>query len=53
MMTTPINPTSTAPMRSGPTFSPSIGIDNRVMNSGAAKNSAVASASGRAASATK
>ena len=43
----------TAPIRIGPTFSPSTGIDSSVMNSGATKNSAVASASGRAARAAK
>ena len=51
--TTPTNPTSTAPIRHGPTFSPRIGIDSSVIISGATKNSAVASASGITASAAK
>ena len=53
MITTPMNPTITAPRRSGPTFSPSSGIDSTVMKRGAAKNSAVASASGSTDSARK
>ena len=43
-MMTPINPTATAPRRQGPTFSPRTGIASRVMNNGATKKTAIASA---------
>ena len=53
MTTTPAMPASTAAQRQGPTRSPRNGTESAVMNSGATKKIAAASAKGMAASARK
>ena len=52
-ITTPTSPTITDNQRRTPTFSPKMGTDKAVINSGATKKIAVASASGNTATPTK
>ena len=53
MKITPISPIIIAAQRLNPTFSPKIGIDRSVINNGATKKIATASAYGMAATAIK